>query len=131
MAYISQEEKKELAPKIKSILKKYGMKGTISVQNHSTLMVNISKGALDVMQNAWDNSKNRQAQFPDESRHYLQVARADLFSGKVKDFFSELLEAMKGPNYFNDSDIMSDYFHVSHYYRVNVGKWDKPYICEK
>jgi len=131
MAYISQEEKKKLAPQIKSILKKYGMRGSISIRNHSTLVVKIFKGELDVMQNAWDNSRNKVQQFPHERSHYLQVRRGDMFSGKVKEFFSELLAAMRGPNYFDHSDIMSDYFHCSHYYQVNVGEWNKPYVCEK
>ena len=32
MAYISQQDKKELAPGIKRVLKKYGMKGSIAVK---------------------------------------------------------------------------------------------------
>ena len=49
MAYVSQEKKKQLAPKIKEVLKKYGMKGTISVNNHSTLVVTIKEGKLDMI----------------------------------------------------------------------------------
>ena len=37
MAYVSQEMKKSLAPAIKAVLKEFGMKGSISVNNHSTL----------------------------------------------------------------------------------------------
>jgi len=49
MAYISQEMKKELAPEIKAVLKKYGVKGTIAIRNHSTLVVNIKSGKLDLI----------------------------------------------------------------------------------
>ena len=35
MAYISQQEKKEIAPVVKGILKEYGLKGTLSIDNHS------------------------------------------------------------------------------------------------
>ena len=42
---MNQEKKKKLAPKIKEILKKHNMKGTISVDNHSTLNVNLVPGA--------------------------------------------------------------------------------------
>lgn len=48
MAYMSQEKKRELAPGIKAVLKKYGMQGTISVDNHSSLVVNVKSGDLDV-----------------------------------------------------------------------------------
>ena len=47
MAYVSQEMKKELAPAIKAVLKKYRMKGSIAVNNHSTLEVNLSEGYVD------------------------------------------------------------------------------------
>ena len=47
MAYVSQQLKKELVPSIKSVLKKYKMKGSIAVDNHSTLVVNLKSGAID------------------------------------------------------------------------------------
>jgi hypothetical protein len=47
MAYVSQSMKKELAPAIKKVLKKYKVKASIAVRNHSTLVVNIKQGAVD------------------------------------------------------------------------------------
>ena len=47
MAYMNQELKKQRAPQIKKVLKKYGLKGTIGVRNYSTLYVTIKEGALD------------------------------------------------------------------------------------
>ena len=49
MAYISQTEKKELAPAIKKVLKAYGMKGTLSINHYSTLAVNLKGGSLDLL----------------------------------------------------------------------------------
>ena len=37
MAYISQQEKKEIAPVVKGILKEYGLKGTLSIDNHGAI----------------------------------------------------------------------------------------------
>jgi len=34
---------------------------------------------------------------------------------------------MKGPDFFDESDAMTDYFHLSHYTDINVGTWNKPY----
>ena len=48
MAYISQEDKKELAPAIKAVLKKYNMKGSIGIRNYSTLVVNLKEGSLNL-----------------------------------------------------------------------------------
>jgi len=53
------------------------------------------------------------------------------YSNTVKDFLNELVLAMKGPKYFNNDDIQSDYYHRSHYTNINVGKWNSPYILEK
>lgn len=55
MAYVSQEMKKSLAPAIKAVLKEFGMKGSISVNNHSTLCVNIKAGKIDLI----DAKENR------------------------------------------------------------------------
>ena len=41
MAYISQDTKKELAPAIKAVLKKYNMKGTIGIDHHTSLRVRV------------------------------------------------------------------------------------------
>ena len=48
MAYINQEDKKRLAPKIKEVLKKYGVKGTISISHHSNLVVRLKEGKVDL-----------------------------------------------------------------------------------
>ena len=114
MAYVSQEMKKSLAPTIKAILKKYSVKGSISVQNHSTLVVNLKEGAID---------------FIAQNTHY-QVNEYHIesqWAGVAQTFLLELLEAMKGPTYFNEDDAMTDYFHRSHYTSINVGKWNKQY----
>ena len=49
MAYVSQEDKKKLSVKIKEVVKKYGYKVSLSVNNHSTLVAKI-KGADDIME---------------------------------------------------------------------------------
>ena len=121
MAYVSQQDKKELAPAIKKVLSKYGMKGSISIRNHSTLQVTLQSGAID---------------FKDYSHGdgYIQVNTYHIdshYSGKAKAFLNELLDAMKGPNYFNNDDAMTDYFHRSHYTDINVGKWNKPYFLQE
>ena len=47
MAYVSQELKKSIAPVIKALLKEYGLKGTLAVRHHSTLVLNITSGPID------------------------------------------------------------------------------------
>lgn len=116
MAYVSQTDKKELAPAIKNVLKKYKMKASISVNNHSTLCVNIKSGVID-----FDTRDG----YDDVNVYWIDTH----YSGIARDFLNELLDAMKGPKYFNDDDTMTDYFSRSHYTDINVGKWNKPYEC--
>ena len=112
MAYISQEDKKELAPAIKAVLKKYNMKGSIGIRNYSTLVVNLKEGLINLGSNSSVNV------------YWIE----DHYQGVAKNFLNELLVAMKGPNYYNNDDSMTDYYDRSHYTDINVGKWNKPYI---
>ena len=52
MAYMSQERKSEIAPKVKSILKKFGIKGSLSVRHHSTLSLTLKSGKIDFIGNS-------------------------------------------------------------------------------
>ena len=112
MAYVSQQKKASLAPQIKAVLKKYGMKGSIAVRHHSTLVVNIKQGPIDFGNN------------------YIQVNTYWIdshYEGAARDFLNELKAAMEGPDFFNEDDAQTDYFHRSHYVDINIGQWRKPY----
>ena len=122
MAYVSQEMKKELAPAIKAVLKKYRMKGSIAVNNHSTLEVNLSEGYVDCI-----SKGERILGLGGVSKNVNVYHIDEWYEGVAKNFLNELLNAMKGPKYFNNDDIMTDYFSRSHYTDINVGKWNKEF----
>ena len=113
MAYVIKELKAKLAPAIKAVLKKYDMKGTIAVRHHSTLVVNIRSGAID---------------FGSDDIQVNPYWIHEHYTGTARDFLTELLDAMKGPDFFDHSDAQTDYFHRSHYTDINVGRWDRPYV---
>jgi hypothetical protein len=118
MAYVSQDDKKKLAPGIKAVLNKYGMKGSIRVRHHSTLVVTVKSGAIDF------SEYMRGDAYIDVNPYWIDQH----YSGIARDFLNELLEAMKGPDYFNNDDPMTDYFHRSHYTDISIGTaWNKPY----
>lgn len=133
MAYVSQELKSKLAPKIKAICKKYKVKASLAVNNHSTLVLNVQSSPIDFIKNFNETIDSRGAQYHANSfspaEKSIQVNPywyQDHFSGKAKAFLSEVLPAMNEGN-FDKSDIQSDYFHVGWYVSVNIGKWNKPY----
>ena len=118
MAYVSQADKKALTPAIKAVLNKYGMKGSISVRHHSTLVVKVKSGNIDF------SDYMRGEAYVDVNPYWIDQH----YTGIARDFLNELLDAMKGPNYFCEDDAMTDYFHRSHYTDITIGTaWNKPY----
>lgn len=130
MAFMNQERKKELQPGIKDVLKKYGVKASIAVRHHSTLIVNIRSSEIDF--------GNSRAPTPANTRRDVQWTGyeqinpywiKDHWTGKALEFLTELQAAMNVGNH-NRSDLQSDYHDVGWYVEINVGKWDKPYELE-
>ena len=114
MAHVSQELKKELAPAIKAVLKKYRVKGSIAVRHHSTLVVNLKEGLV-----SFGDDPHRQV-----NAYHLETN----YEGEALAFLNELNDAMNVGN-FDKSDSMTDYFHVGWYTDINIGQWNKPYHC--
>ena len=42
-------------------------------------------------------------------------------------FINELQVAMRGTMYYNNDDIMTDYFDSAYFMGINIGKYNKPY----
>lgn len=140
MAYMSQDRKKNLAPAIKAVLKKYGVKGTLSVRNHSSLVLTIKSGSIDFIENfiKTDADSNIGRKMEQSQIDYIRKNQSldvnvywykEHFSGKALSFLSEIIPLMNKGNHDN-SDIQTDYFDVGWYADVNIGKWDKPYVLE-
>lgn len=117
MAYMSQENKKGLAPWIKKVLEKYGMKWTLKVQHHSTLICNVMSWAIDFREYMRDGDE-----YVSVNNYHIQ----NHYEWKAKDFLLELRSAMMIWNHDN-SDIMTDYFDVGWYIDINIWKWNKEY----
>ena len=136
MAYMSQENKAVIAAKIKPILAKYGVKGSLSVCNHSTIVLTLKSGKIDFIENlnrvCGSSHYQTSNGFRPETRDYVDVNPywyKDHFDGKAKKFLDEALRVLNTGNHDN-SDSQTDYFDVGWYVDVKVGKWNKPYIVE-
>lgn len=110
MAFVSQDLKKRLTPGIKNVLNAYGMKGSISVDNHSTLVVTVTSGDID---------------FPPHN-NINEYWIKDNHEGIQRDFLLDLKEAMMVGNWDN-SDSQSDYFDKGWYISIRIGSWNKLY----
>jgi hypothetical protein len=118
MAYVSNETKSKISAALKPIFKSYGVKATVARNSHkSTLVVNISAGDIDF------------------GADYLQVNVYHINKnhvGKARFFLNEVLDAIKSTgDWYDNSDVMTDYFNTAFYIDINVGRWDKPYKNSK
>ena len=136
MAYMSQENKAVIAAKIKPILAKYGVKGSLSVCNHSTIVLTLKSGKIDFIENlnrvCGSSHYQTSNGFRPATRGHVDVNPYwyhDHFDGKARKFLDEALRVLNTGNHDN-SDSQTDYFDVGWYVDVKVGKWNKPYIVE-
>jgi len=128
MSYISQEEKKIISAKITPILKEYGIQGSLSIRNNSTLNLTIFSGSIDFIGNF--NEVNEHNPRFNKATDNIQVNEywyQEHFSGIALEVLAKLIPAMKTDDWFCNDDIQSDYFHRSYYYNVNIGRYDHPY----
>jgi len=142
MAFMDQKRKAQLAPGIKAVLRKYGLKGSLRAGNHTSLSLTLTEGSLDLIGNAVAVLHREATLYPHDtkSKWILEAAAnmlksqsmdvnpyhaKDEFTGVCQKAILELIEAMNVDNY-DESDIQTDYFNVGWYIHLNVGRWDKP-----
>lgn len=134
MAYVSKEMKAQIAPVVKALCKKYGVRGTLSVHNNSSLVLTISQGTIDFIGSINRRNKEFAEQRGETARMVKDHVQVNTYwvhkhyDGAAKEFLEQAVAALKGSDYFNHNDISTDYFHCSHYVDINIGRWDKPYI---
>lgn len=141
MAYVSADLVKTVRAKIKPVLAKHGLKGTVSGTGKGTLSLNISAGKVDFI-----GSHYRHAMAEGCVRYGHYLTRDEIqeewdqckcmainpywyqehFQQKEVEILRELMAILQEGNW-DKSDIMSDYFNVGWYVDINIGKWDKPY----
>ena len=141
MAYMNQEKKAAIVAAVKPILKKYGVKGTFAVRNHSTICLNVKEGQIDFIENyiQTDIDKVVANKMSDDQVAYIRKNKTldvnpywfqEHFSGKAKAFLTEVFTGMKAAGWYDRSDAMTDYFDTAYYVDVNIGSWKKPYSVE-
>jgi hypothetical protein len=124
MAYISAEEVREIRKELKKEFPKY--KFSVRKRQHS-VSVNILKSDLDF-----------RSEFRDPTEKYMPVNQyfidkswskknAKVLNKIVKIIKTAPGKAVDGQEWFDDSDIMTDYFHTAFYIDLQIGTWEKPY----
>jgi outer membrane protease len=112
MAYMNQEKKAKIAAKIKPLLKRYGLKGSLAVRNHSTIVLNLKSGKID---------------FGGDRIQVNTYWAHEQYTGVAKEFLVQAIKELKSADWYDESDAQVDYFNTAYYVDINVGQWDKPY----
>ena len=141
MAYMNQERKQKIATALKPILAKYGVKGSLSVRNHSSIVLTLKSGKIDFIENFIETDKQKPyaKYMPQDQVDYIRKNQSldvnpywfqEHFSGDAKAFLTEAFKALKSADWYDESDAMTDYFNIAYYVDVHVGRWNKPYIVQ-
>jgi hypothetical protein len=117
MAYISKDEVKNVREMLKKEFPKF--KFAVAGGNSNSLSVSIMKGPEDFSEitDKWSNASINEF-------HLYQY-------GRFEKLFAKMLKVMKSQNWFDESDSMTDYFHIAYYLHLSIGKWNKPYVQVK
>lgn len=135
MAYMNQQKKGVISSALKPVLKKYGVKGTLSVNNHTGVILKIKSGKIDFFSNfnriATENNRKGFAKItPLDNSWHCDVNPYwfhEHYDGEAKMFLEEAFDALKSADWFDKSDAMIDYFNTAYYYYLQIGSWNKPY----
>ena len=124
MAYMSQEKKKEIAAKLKTVVPA-GWKYSLRVRNRMAIVMTIRSAPVDLLADVqWDEYT------PESSRKHSEFYPNSNYKKHFSEANSEALKAIwdaLNDGNWDKSDIMTDYFNVGWYVDLKIGEWDKPF----
>jgi len=127
MAFIKTEEVAQIRKELKEAFPQ--LKFGVRKHHHSSVDVTIKAGTVDFSDILDDNG------YSQVNQYWLTEDRV----GKHVKLFEKIIDIIKtapakvpgGRAWFDESDSMTDYFHTAFYFSINVGAWNKPYVCSK
>ena len=135
MAYISTDDVKHIRNTLKKELPQF--KFSVVRDHHSSVTIALMKGPAFNDYEYFDRYNNTitTSNLSDGEHHQINQFHLEDFYGKENadilskiDTISRTAPAKNGGKvWYNDSDIMTDYFDIAYYVHISVGKWNKPY----
>ena len=135
MAYMNQQKKAVIAAALKAVMPA-GWKYSLSVQNKMTILLTFKSAPVDLI--AMINAKNAKQAERDGQVAYVNDGYAQLNHFYLESAFGadpEVLAVMEAAkkalfcaDYYNNSDIQTDYFDCAYYVSMHVGSYDKPFV---
>jgi hypothetical protein len=133
VAYMDQAGKAKIAAALKAVMPN-DVKYTLSVRDHSTICMTIKSASVDFIgiRNAKAKAEAERCGrdfyeakgYHNVNHFYLDTA----FDGKALEILEAAKKALYSADYFDDSDIQSDYFSCAYYIDIQIGTYDKPFV---
>lgn len=117
MAYITAERTREIKKELKQAFPKI----KFSVVNRHSMEVDVA-----IMESDIDFSDILEDRTHTTVNHYWIDKNYPTHAELLKKIY-----AIVNKGNHDNSDIMTDYFDVGFYVTLEIGKWDKPYVCRK
>jgi hypothetical protein len=137
MAYFDQEKKRVVADNLKKVIPK-GWKYTLSVRNHSTVVLTIQSAQVDLISEIVQVVNNQPRALAEPDRYAVDKVRGywdvnpywleTQFDGDLLKIFENIKTALKSADWYDNSDIQTDYFDTAYYFDICIGRWNKPFI---
>lgn len=135
MAYMSQESKKLIAARLKTVMPK-DWKYSLKVRNHSEIVLTVRQAPVDLIAMLNEKNKEEAARKGNDfyhisgnhcqlNQHYLENAFSD---EAVLAILQRAKAVLYSADYFDDSDSQTDYFNCAYYVSMQVGEWNKPFV---
>lgn len=136
MAYMDQQTKARIAAELKKVMPS-GWKYSLSVQHHSKIMMTITAAPVDII-GELNAVRQEKAQRFGQDFHPIADGHAEISycadtafpdGSKIYPVIEQAIQALKSADWFDRSDSMTDYFHSAYYIGLQIGRWDKPFVC--
>lgn len=118
MAHMNQEKKAKIAAALKQVVPA-GWKYSLAVRHHSSIVMTISAAPVDLIRKLYDTDRTDISVNEYWAHEHLKACAE-------KEVMLKILECLNLDN-FDNSDPMTDYFHVGHYIDLRIGTWSKPF----
>lgn len=132
MAYMNQVKKAIIAEQLKKAVPA-GWKYSVAVRHHSTIVLTIKSAPVDLIAETNEvSAKNAEYRGRTVNMATTYFSPNEFYLEREFGASLEIMEAIKAAlntGNHDNSDPMTDYFDVGHYIDIQVGNWEKPFIC--
>jgi len=127
MAFMNKEKKAIIAKSLKALNLPKHIKYSLRVENYSTLVMTIRSSDIDFM-GEFNEANETNRDYTNLMLIHSTTHDSAFIKEETKSLIREITKAIMKDNH-DRSDVQTDYFDVGFYAHINIGSWNKPFIC--